>query len=84
MKNFVPLDTSGTVYQNLRITDDWGILEVDSCGIFVSSDWKSAKVTYPGIVSDTLISGKGWRLKLNDHWGLKNDGKKLKLAKLKN
>lgn len=84
MKNFVPLDTSGTVYQNLRITDDWGILEVDSCGVFVSSDWKSVIITYPKIISDSLISGKGWKLKLNDYWRLINEGKKLKLTKLKN
>jgi len=29
-RNLVPLDDVGTVYPNLRITDNWQILSVDS------------------------------------------------------
>ena len=80
MKNFVLLGTIGTVYQNIRIADDWGILEVDSCGALVSSDWKNVIISYPKVITDTLITGKGWKLKLNNHWELIKDGKKLKIT----
>lgn len=63
--NIMPLDSFGTVYPNLRITDNWGILEVDSCGALVSPEWNKVTISYPELVTDTLISGKGWRLKLD-------------------
>jgi hypothetical protein len=68
--NIMPLDSYGTIYPNLRITDNWGILEVDSCGALVSPEWNKVSVSYPEIITDTLISGKGWRLKLHDSWKL--------------
>lgn len=63
--NIMPLDSLGTVYPNLRITDNWGILEVDSCGALVSPEWNKVSISYPELITDTLISGKGWRLKLD-------------------
>ena len=67
-QNLVPLDTLGTVYPNLRITDIWGVLEVDSCGALLSMDYKKVTITYPEQITDTLITGKGWKLKLNKSW----------------
>lgn len=69
--NIMPLDTLGTVYPNLRITDNWGILEVDSCGALISPGWNIVTISYPEGISDTLITGKGWTLKLNSGWKLK-------------
>jgi len=74
--NLIPLDSFGTVYPNLVITDNWGILNVDSCGALVSSDWKFVTISYPEIITDTLIIGKGWKLKLYDHWRLKKEDNK--------
>jgi hypothetical protein len=68
--NLMPLDSFGTVYPNLRITDSWGVLEVDSCGALVSPQWNNVTVSYPEVITDTLISGKGWKLRLNDSWKL--------------
>jgi len=68
--NIMPLDSFGTIYPNLRITDNWGILEVDSCGALVSSGWNKVTISYPEIITDTIISGRGWRLMLNDSWKL--------------
>jgi len=67
--NLVPLDTFGTVYPNIRVTDNWGILEVDSCGALLT-DWKYLTISYPVTINDNLISGNGWKLKLNDSWKL--------------
>ena len=79
--NIMPLDSLGTVYPNLRITDNWGILKVDSCGALVSPNWKSVTVSYPNSITDTLISGKGWKLKLNDKWELEKTGVKYKVSR---
>ncbi|RPH30074.1 MAG: hypothetical protein EHM93_16160 [Bacteroidales bacterium] len=68
--NIMPLDSFGTVYPNLRITDNWGILEVDSCGALVTN-WQRVTVSAPEQFSDTLIAGRGWKLKLNNPWKLK-------------
>jgi len=74
--NIMPLDSFGTVYPNLRITDNWGILEVDSCGALMSPEWNKITISYPELTTDSLISGKGWRLKLNNSWKLvKHDNK---------
>lgn len=78
--NLIPLDSFGTVYPNLVITDNWGILNVDSCGALVSSDWKYVTISYPKIITDTLITGKGWKLKLDNHWEFNKEEKKFKIA----
>ncbi|MBR8536927.1 hypothetical protein KDU71_15245 [Carboxylicivirga sediminis] len=79
--NIMPLDSLGTVYPNLRITDNWGILEVDSCGALVSPSWDKVTISYPEIITDTLIVGRGWRLKLNDEWKLDKADVRYKMIK---
>jgi hypothetical protein len=68
--NIMPLDSFGTVYPNLRITDNWGILEVDSCGALMSPEWNKVIISFPELITDTLISGKGWKLKIDKSWKL--------------
>jgi len=78
--NLVPLDTFGMVYPNIRVTDNWGILEVDSCGALLT-DWKYITISYPETITDNLISGKGWKLKLNDSWKLERTSISYTLSK---
>jgi hypothetical protein len=68
--NIMPLDSFGTVYPNLRLTDNWGILEVDSCGALISPDYKKVTISYPELITDTFALGKGWKLKINESWEL--------------
>jgi hypothetical protein len=68
--NIMPLDSFGTVYPNLKITDNWGILEIDSCGALMSPEWNKVTISFPELITDTLISGKGWKLKLDKSWKL--------------
>lgn len=38
----IPLDNLGTAYKEIRIVDQWGILETRNNGfILISNDWKS-------------------------------------------
>lgn len=79
--NLMPLDSFGTVYPNIRITDNWGILEVDSCGALMSPDWRRVTISYPAMISDTLIAGRGWRLRLNEGWKMEKEGAGYKVIK---
>lgn len=79
--NIMPMDTFGTVYPNLRITDNWGILEVDSGGALVSPMWNKVTISAPLVISDTVISGNGWRLILNEDWKFETVGAKFQVRR---
>jgi hypothetical protein len=74
--NLIVLDSIGTVYPILRITDDWGILEADSIAALISPDWKLVTLTVPVEITDTIIRGRGWTLKLSKGYELSKNEKK--------
>ena len=45
--NLVPMDSLGTVYPNIRIVDDWGILTVSSGGALLSADFSQIALSQP-------------------------------------
>lgn len=62
-----PLDTLGTVWPTIDISDKWGFLRVIDKGCLITS--KKAIVTADNInIEGQIISGDGWNLKLNDNW----------------
>ena len=65
--NLMPLDSLGTVYPNLRLTDDWGILEAHR-GALVSADGSSVRAPGPDSVGTGVVRGDGWRILLNPGW----------------
>jgi hypothetical protein len=58
--NLVRLPGYGTVYPTLRVTDDWGILNVTG-GALMAPGWKSVTVALPQ-------QGQGWTLELKPGW----------------
>jgi hypothetical protein len=66
-----PLDTLGTLYTSMRVSDNWGKLTVNKEGCLVSSNFKYLRITAKGFKADkNRISGEGWHLILNDNWEL--------------
>ena len=63
-RNIIPLDTLGTVYTNLRITDNFGVLSVEK-GALMSPDWSHLTVSEPENIQHTHMTGNGWKLELN-------------------
>ncbi|MGX5732386.1 hypothetical protein ACWKWK_17875 [Pseudoxanthomonas beigongshangi] len=66
--NLQPLDGMGTVYPALRVSDDWGRLEVEE-GAVMRSDWKAVVLAAPDITGPAP-RGPGWTLALNPGWTL--------------
>ncbi|WP_224994456.1 hypothetical protein [Cesiribacter sp. SM1] len=70
--NLVSLPGRGTVYPNLRATDNWGILTVTE-GALISTDWSKVTLSRPGQVEKGKVSGKGWTLELKEGYKLEQD-----------
>jgi hypothetical protein len=70
-ENIHSLDTLGTLYSSMRISDNWGKLTVDKGGCLVSNSLKYLRITAKGIKTDkSPIVGEGWVLNLNSGWEL--------------
>lgn len=65
------LDTLGTLYNSMRVSDNWGKLTVDKGGCLVSNNLKFIRVTAKSFKADkNHISGDGWHLVIKDDWEL--------------
>lgn len=63
------LDTLGTLYQKLRVSDNWGKLAVDKGGALITNDLRTLRVSAKDLLIErNHISGDGWHLVLNDGW----------------
>lgn len=63
------LDTLGTIYNSIRVSDNWGKLTVEKGGCLVSFDLKSMRITAKNLSeSKNHVYGDGWHLILNDDW----------------
>ncbi len=65
------LDTLGTLYNSIRVSDNWGRLTVNKGGCLVSNNFKFLRITARGFKADqNHISGEDWVLILNNDWEL--------------
>lgn len=71
-RNIMPLENEGTVYPNMRVVDNWGILTVEN-GALMSSDWSRISLSSPLATEGQKISGDGWTLELNDGFRIEQD-----------
>ncbi len=69
--DMTPVDTLGTIYNTLRVSDNWGKIVVDEGGCLVSPGLEFIRVPAKNINTDkNHISGDGWQIILNDSWEL--------------
>lgn len=68
----VPLDDKGTVYPQIRITDNWGVLEVTD-GALINTLWNQVNLGFPTVIGEHKISGDGWTLELKAGFMLEKD-----------
>jgi hypothetical protein len=70
-ENVQPLDTLGTLYSAMRVSDNWGKLTVDKGGCLVSNRVKYVRITAKGLkIEKNHIYGEGWHIILNSEWEL--------------
>jgi hypothetical protein len=68
--NLIPLDDVGTIYPTMRVTDDWGVLEVSDGALLIreGAGLKRLQVAAPKDLDARPIVGPGWKLELNKAW----------------
>lgn len=66
-QTLIPLGELGMVYPTMRLTGEWGALEVESGGALLSN--AQATVSAQG-VEPSRIKGAGWRLELKPGWSV--------------
>ncbi len=71
-RNLVPLGNNGTVYPTIRVTDNWGILNVEN-GALMSPKWDMITVSMPTKIDGGDIIGDGWTLTLDSKYALVHD-----------
>jgi hypothetical protein len=77
------LDTLGTLYHTIRVSDNWGKLAVDKTGCLISNNYKLLRITARGLkIEKNHLSGEGWQILLNDGWEIMNSGENYFLKKL--
>jgi hypothetical protein len=77
------LDTLGTLYHALRVSDNWGKLTVDKGDCLVSNNYKYLRITARGLKTDkNHINGEGWQIIMNDGWEIKESGQNYFIGKL--
>jgi hypothetical protein len=65
------MDTLGTIYTRMRVSDNWGKLTVEKGGCLVSNNLKYLRITAKGFKADkSRYEGEGWILNLNRDWEL--------------
>lgn len=60
----------GTVHRTLRITDEWGALEVTANGVWLArTEGRITAVVLPALAdAESPLKGDGWELRLADGW----------------
>jgi len=76
------LDTLGTLYRKLRVSDNWGKLTVDDGGALLANDLKTIRVSAKEVKLDrSHVTGIGWHLILNDGWQAIENGENYTIRK---
>lgn len=68
--NLVSMGSLGTVYPNIRIVDDWGILNVTSRGTLLRTDFSQIALSRPKSIALRKVEGEGWTLDLKPGWSI--------------
>lgn len=69
------LDTLGTIYRSLKVSDNWGKLVVAKTGCLLSHNLNEVRVPAKGLrITKNHVAGEGWSLLLNDSWEIIKTG----------
>lgn len=64
-----PVDSLGVIYKKLKVTDNWGKLNVSEGGCLVSPNLRYIRVPARSVRIDrNHITGDGWHIYLSENW----------------
>jgi hypothetical protein len=66
-----PLAGVGTVFETSRVTDEWGVLTVESGGVLMERSERGITGVLVPVAAGTILAplaGEGWRLELAEGW----------------
>ncbi len=66
-EKLIPFDSVGVIYKTMRLTGDFGVLEVDD-GIIRTNDWRMFIVPAPDKTEGDSIAWDGYSIRLNAGW----------------
>ena len=67
------LDTLGTLYESLRVSDNWGKLTVDAGGALLTNDLHTLRLSAREVkIERNHITGQDWHLILSEGWHAEN------------
>ncbi len=67
------LDTLGTLYESLRVSDNWGKLTVDAGGALLTNDLHTLRLSAREVkIERNHIIGQDWHLILSEGWHAEN------------
>ncbi len=76
------LDTIGTIYHKLRVSDNWGKLSVDGGTALISFDLKTIWLKKEDITNDrNHIYGEGWHITINEGWKATEEGENISISR---
>lgn len=81
-RNIIPLEDKGTVYPNIEVIDNWGILHIKK-GALMSPNWNKITVTPPENMGGGQLSGDGWTLELNEGYSVVIIDRNFKIKKVR-
>ena len=64
----VPIPEGGTVFPFVHVSDAWGVLEVQTGGLWMADDWQCARIVAPEDSTGRPLTGEGWTLHLAAGW----------------
>lgn len=67
--NVVALDDNSTVYPELRVSDEWGILNVEGGAMLVRENGMIKRVVVPASAAGAT-KGDGWEMELKPGWSI--------------
>lgn len=68
-EDVIPVDTLGVIYENLRVSDNWGKIIVNGSGCLVSPNLQFMRIPAKGLKAEkNHITGEGWSIILNSNW----------------
>lgn len=78
-----PLDSIGSVYPIIDISDKWGFLSVSEKGCLMM-DGKARVTAEDIVIQKSFVTGSGWKLNLNEGWIIIENDKNYSIQKAQN